>query len=132
MALTFPPVAGVTSESFVPSGDLAGSFDVRTQQATLVAGAGTIVYLEVLGRITGTGKLTKHNPAAADGSQVAVALAAYGVTVGGSDVEANVITSGEFSMNAVTFNAATNTDALKLAVFPVGSDIIIKKPAFGA
>ncbi len=132
MALTYPNAAAYSTESFVPSGDLSGSSDIIQQKAVIVSGTGTVVYLQVLGTITASGKLTKHAPAAVDGSQNATALAAYAVDATSGDVTCNVITSGEFSMDALTWNAATNTDALKLAVFGLNSPIKVRKLAYGA
>ena len=81
MALTYPNAAGYAVETFVPSGDLSGASDIISQTGTIVSGAGTIVYLQVLGIITASGKYTKHAPAAVDGSQNAVALACFWFSV---------------------------------------------------
>ena len=132
MALNFPPVAGIVNESFTPSIDMIGDADVITQTATIASGAGVVVYLQVLGLVTASGKLVKHNPAGADGSQNATALAAYGVDATSGDVVCQVITAGEFAVQSLTFNAATNTDALKLAVFGLNHPIKVKKAIYSA
>ena len=132
MALTYPNAAGYAVETFIPSGDLSGASDIISQTGTIVSGAGTIVYLQVLGIITASGKYTKHAPAAVDGSQNAVALACFAVDATSGDVVTKVYTAGEFAMDALTWNAATNTDALKLAVFPPTSAIKVRKLAYGA
>lgn len=131
MATTFPSVASVTTETFTPFQAYAGDHPVTTQVATIASGAGALVYLQVLGKITASGKLTVHNPAAADGSQVAVALAAGPFDATSADVTCPVITEGVFSTQAVTFHASVTTDAAKLATFPIGSNIVLKKLAFG-
>lgn len=129
--MPFPPVASRSSESFSPPHTLAGDKAITTQGAVALSGQ-TFVYLQVLGRVTASKKLVAHDPAATNGSEVAVALAAYPVDASAADTPCQVITAGEFAMQALTFNAATNTDALKLAVFPIGSPIIVKKLAYGA
>lgn len=127
--MAFPPVVSRSVESYTPGVIYAGMNDVTTQPATLTAG--TYVYLQVLGRITASGKLKAHDPGASDGSQVPVALAAY-PQVAAADAAAEVITSGEFAVSALAFHASLTTDAAKIAAFPVGSTIIVKKTAFGA
>lgn len=127
--MAYPPVVSRSVESYTPGVIYAGMNDVTTQPATLTAA--TYVYLQVLGRITASGKLKAHDPGASDGSQVPVALAAY-PQVAAADAAAEVITSGEFAVSALTFHASLTTDAAKIAAFPVGSAIIVKKTAFGA
>lgn len=127
--MAYPPIVSRSVESFTPGVVYAGANDVTTQPATLVAA--TYAYLQVLGRITASGKLKAHDPGASDGSQVPVALAAY-PQVAAADAAAEVITSGEFAVSALTFHSSLTTDAAKIAAFPVGSAIIVKKTAFGA
>ena len=49
-----------------------------------------------------------------------------------ADATPEVIVSGQFNIEAVTFNASVTTDAAKLATFPIGSQIVLKKTAYGA
>lgn len=132
MAVIYPSIAGFSSESFTAPQGFALDSDVIDQSATIVSGAGTIVFGQVLGMITASGKLTKHAPAASDGSQIAVAVAAYPVDATSADVVAKVYTAGVFAMDALVYNAATNSDALKLAVFPLTSTLKVRKLAFGS
>jgi hypothetical protein len=127
--MPYPNTASRSVESFAPGHVYAGISDVLTAPATLVAG--TYTYLQVLGRVTATGKLTAHNPGAADGSQNAVALCAF-PAVYAADATPEVIVSGEFNIEALTFHASVTTNAAKLATFPIGSTIVLKKTAFGA
>lgn len=127
--MDYPQVASRSVESFAPGHIYAGISDVVTAPAIVVAG--TYVYLQVMGRITASGKLKAHDPAASDGSQVAVALCAI-PAVYTADATPEVIVSGQFNIEAVTFNASITTDAAKLATFPIGSQIILKKTAYGA
>lgn len=127
--MDYPQVASRSVESFAPGHIYAGISDVVTAPAIVVAG--TYVYLQVMGRITASGKLKAHDPAASDGSQVAVALCAI-PAVYTADATPEVIVSGQFNIEAVTFNASVTTDAAKLATFPIGSQIVLKKTAYGA
>ena len=127
--MAYPEIARRSVESFAPGHIYAGISDVMTAPAVLVAG--TYVYLQVLGRVTASGKLKAHDPAAADGSQNAVALCAI-PAVYAADATPEVIVSGQFNIEAVTFNASVTTDAAKLATFPIGSQIVLKKTAYGA
>lgn len=129
--MAYPPLAGRTTESFTPVGIFADATDVITQDGTIASGAGTLVYLEVLGRVTATGKFIKHAPGASDGSQVAVALAAYPVDATAADQAVQIITAGSFQLQALTFNAGITTDAAKIATFPPGSAIVVKKAIYG-
>lgn len=65
--MAYLPIVSRSTESFTPGVVYADMSEVTTQQGTLVAG--TYAYLQVLGRITASGKLTAHNPGASDGSQ---------------------------------------------------------------
>lgn len=127
--MDYPQVASRSVESFAPGHIYAGISDVVTAPAIVVAG--TYIYLQVMGRITASGKLKAHDPAASDGSQVAVALCAI-PAVYTADATPEVIVSGQFNIEAVTFNASITTDAAKLATFPIGSQIVLKKTAYGA
>lgn len=127
--MDYPQVASRSVESFAPGHIYAGISDVVTAPAIVVAG--TYIYLQVMGRITASGKLKAHDPAASDGSQVAVALCAI-PAVYTADATPEVIVSGQFNIEAVTFNASVTTDAAKLATFPIGSQIVLKKTAYGA
>lgn len=128
MAYDYPyGASGPNSESFTPSQLFAGGSDVITKPDTLVSGAGVCVVGEVLGRITASGKLTKHNPGASDGSQIAVAVLAVPADATSADVSVSTYVAGEFNMDALTYHANTNTDALKLAVFGDKSPLLVKK-----
>lgn len=127
--MDYPQVASRSVESFAPGHIYAGISDVVTAPAIVVAG--TYIYLQVMGRITASGKLKAHDPAASDGSQVAVALCAI-PAVYTADATPEVIVSGQLNIGAVTFNASITTDAAKLATFPIGSQIVLKKTAYGA
>lgn len=127
--MAYPKVSSRSVESFKPGHIYAGISEVVT--APVIVVAGTYVYLQVMGRITASGKLKAHDPAASDGSQAAVALCAI-PAVYAADATPEVIVSGQFNIEAVTFNASVTTDAAKLVTFPIGSQIVLKKTAYGA
>lgn len=127
--MAYPQIASRSVESFAPGHIYAGISDVVTAPAMLVAG--TYAYLQVLGRVTATGKLKAHDPAAADGSQNAVALCAIPATYA-ADANPEVIVSGQFNYEALVFHSSVTTEAAKLATFPIGSQIVLKKTAYGA
>jgi hypothetical protein len=83
-----------------------------------LAGSGKIKAGAVLGKITVSGKYKPHDPAAADGSQTAAALALNNVDVPADAdlVDVGITRDAEVKMVCLTFNAATDTDAEKAAV----------------
>jgi hypothetical protein len=119
--------SGPNTETFTPQQLLAGPSEVINQTDTLVLGAGACVIGQVLGRITASGKLTKHTVGASDGSQIAVAILAEVADSTAADKTVQVYIAGEFNMDALTFHASTNTDALKRAVFGDLSPLVVKK-----
>lgn len=127
------PIVSYSSSAGPVHGDIfAGSSDVITKPVTLVSGAGTVVRGQVLGRITASGKFTKHAPAAVDGSQTAVAIAAFPADATSADAALAVYVAGEFAMDQLVWHADTDTEAERLAAFPIGSPIIVKKRHFSA
>ena len=62
--MAYPQIASRSVESFAPGHIYAGISDVVTAPAIMVAG--TYVYLQVMGRITASGKLKAHDPAASE------------------------------------------------------------------
>lgn len=124
---TFWGPSGPATETFTPQQLLAGNSEVVNKPDTLAQAAGVCVFGQVLGRITASGLLTKHNPGAADGSQVAVAILAQNADATAGNLTVQTYVRGEFNMDALTYHANTNTDALKLAVFGDKSPLIVKK-----
>lgn len=99
----------------------AGESDIVTDQGQ--AGGVAIVQFRVLGRITATGRLVAHNPAAVDGSQNAVAIAAQPLAV---NEMGPIFTGGMFNHEALVWDAATDTLAERKAAFD-GSNIGVRK-----
>lgn len=94
----------------------AGEADIVNSQGALVTGVAYVMG-QVLARVTASGLYAKHAPAASDGTEKAVAILAYDVATPTANKKEAVYLGGVFNMDALTFNAATNTDALKAAVF---------------
>lgn len=131
----FIPLAGAVAP--VASGNrqlFAGESDIVTTQGALVTGT-SYVAGQVLGRVTASGLFAKHAPAASDGSEKAIAILAYDVATPTADKKEAIYVGGVFNIDELTFAAATNTDALKAAVFD-GTNIVGQKllgnPAAGA
>lgn len=82
------------------------------------AGSGKIKTGTVLGKVTASGKYKPHDPAAADGSQTAIALALNTIDVPADAdlVDVGITRDAEVKAVCLTFNAATDTDAEKAAV----------------
>ena len=127
------PIVSYSSAAGPVHGDIfAGSSDVITKPGTLVSGAGAVVRGQVLALVTASGKFTKHNPGGTGGAEVAVAIAAFPADATSADAAVGVYVAGEFAMDLLVWHASTDTDAERLAAFPIGSPIIIKKRYFSA
>ena len=122
----FIPLAGAVAP--VASGNrqlFAGESDIVTTQGVLLEG---VAYVggQVLGRITASGKFAKHNPGASDGSQNAIAILGYDVATPTVGKKEAIYVGGVFNMDALTWHADTDTDALKAAAFD-GTNIVVQK-----
>lgn len=112
-------VAGFTSQgSYSPTQLFAGDADVVTDDGHVVAsGQGVVPKYSVVGIVTATGKLAKHNPGAGDGSQIAVGITTQAVDATSADAKVAIYKAGYFNHAALTWNAATTTLAARKAVF---------------
>lgn len=122
----FGPIAGYTARTDTDSVQLfAGESDIVTTQGALVTG---VAYLggQVLGRVTASGLFAKHDPAATNGSEKAIAILAYDVATPTSGKKEAIYVGGVFNMDALTWNAATDTDAERAAAFD-GTNIVAQK-----
>ena len=86
-------------------------------QAKVASGAGKVQAGTILGKVTASGKYVPHAPAAEDGSQTAVAILYANVDATSVDALC-VITARDSEVKGadLIYNAATDTDAEKLAV----------------
>lgn len=131
----FGPIAGYTARTDTNQVQLfAGESDIVTTQGELRqldSGDAPIIYTagQVLGRNSTTGIWEPHAPGASDGTQHARAILGYTPLPGGQATPGKlegIYVGGTFNMDALTFNAATNTDAKKAAVFD-GTNIVAQK-----
>jgi len=131
----FAPIASYTARTDTDQVQLfAGESDIVTTQGelrVLDSGDAPIIYAagQVLGRNSTTRIWEPHNPAATDGTQNARAILGYTPQPNGQATAGKlegVYTGGVFNMDALIFNAATNTRAKKAAVFD-GTNIVAQK-----
>jgi ABC-type nitrate/sulfonate/bicarbonate transport system substrate-binding protein len=84
----------------------------------IASGAGKVLPGAVLGKITASGKFVPHAPAAADGSQNAVAVLYAAVDATAADAVGVAVTrDAEVKVSELILNAATDTDPEKVAVY---------------
>ena len=94
----------------------AGDAEVITDDDYVVAsGQGVVPKYSVMALLSG--KLVKHAPAAADGSQTAVGILTQAVNATLADAKVAIYVSGFFNADALVWAAATNTLALRRAAF---------------
>ncbi|SHO65822.1 Bacteriophage lambda head decoration protein D [Pseudoxanthobacter soli DSM 19599] len=94
-----------------------GNGYISREVAKIASGAGKLSPGQILGKITASGKYTKHTPAASDGSQVASALLIDAVDATAADVKTTLLTRlCEVRLAGLVFHADTDTDAEKAAV----------------
>lgn len=104
---------------------VTGSDSYQTTQVTFLAGK-KIAAKTPLGVIAASGKAVPWDPAATNGSEKAVYIAAYEVDALAADKQAQVIKSGTFNPEQVVWPVGT-TAAQKLAAF-VGTPISLQLP----
>ena len=122
----FGPIAGYTARTDTDSVQLyAGESDIVTTQGALVTGT-AYVGGQVLGRVTASGLFAKHNPAATDGSENAIAILAYDVETPTALKKEAIYVGGVFNMDALTWHADTDTDLKRAAAFD-GTNIVVQK-----
>lgn len=122
----FGPIAGYTAATDTNSVQLfAGESDIVTTQGVLLEG---VAYVggQVLGRITASGKFAKHDPAASNGAEKAIAILAYDVATPTVNKKEAIYVGGVFNMDALAWNAATDTDLERAAAFD-GTNIVAQK-----
>lgn len=119
MAITDKDLAAdATVGSYSPTQLFAGDVDVISDDGRVVAsGQGVLPKYSVVAVLTSTGKLVKHAPAAADGSQVAVGITTQAVNTTSGDQKVAIYVAGYFNVAALTWAAATSTLALQKAAF---------------
>lgn len=126
--MSYPQLAtGVTTvDTYAPTQLIVGSSDVITKPYTVTLTGAAMVVGTVLGQVTASGKLVRHETTASDGSQNAVAILAVPLAAATGDVTAPVYVAGEFNYEALTYDADVTTAAAKLATFPIQSGIKLR------
>ncbi|SDX90244.1 Bacteriophage lambda head decoration protein D [Albimonas donghaensis] len=111
-----------TTETYDPSGLLAGGFPVFVEKAT-IADSVALAAGAVLGRITTGGKYLLSASGASDGSQAPKAILAEAADASDGDVEALVYVAGSFDVDKLSFGtghtAASVATALRAAQAPL-------------
>ncbi len=83
---------------------------ILNKVVTVASGAGSLARGTVLGKITASGKYTKVNSAASDGSQVPDVILAEDVDATGADKDAIVYRTGLFNRGALVFGGTDTAD----------------------
>lgn len=113
------PMQTLTDDN-IQTGDyvLSEAAGMRSRDNIKIAsGAGVVKPGRVLGKIAASGKFVPHDPAAADGSQVAVAVNYAQVDASAADVVTPAHTRDcEVKARCLGYAAATDTDAERAAV----------------
>lgn len=126
--MTYPVLASGTTplDTYTPTQLIVGSSDVITKPYTITQAGTALAVGTVLGQITASGKLVRHETTASDGSQTAVAILAVPLASATGDITAPVYVAGEFNYAALTYDADVTTAAAKLATFPIQSGIKLR------
>lgn len=105
--------------SFSPTPLHAGDADVVTEEAVL--GAGNLAKYTVVGRVTATGNLAVHNPAAVDGSQNPIGILTQAADATLATKRVAIYTAGFFNHAALVWDAGLATLAARQAAFRASS-----------
>lgn len=104
---------------------VTGSDPIQTTEGTIASGQNLPAHTP-LGQVTATGALTAWNPAAENGSEVAVYMTSYAVNATAAATKAQVIKCGTFNPELVNWPEAV-TAPQKLTAF-VGTPISLQLP----
>lgn len=115
-------LASNESESFAPNDLYGGEADSVTTSGTVASG-NTVAKMEVLGRVTSSGEYAPFDPAATDGTEDAVALAAQDIDASGGATDGPLFVGGYFNLANVT---APNATAAQLAQAFDGNPIYLR------
>lgn len=117
MALIDSDLAASTSVgTYTPTQLFAG--DKAPITTDYPAAAATVLEKNrVVGVVTATGLIVPHDPAAVDGSQVAVGIVCQPKAAGSAQKQVSIYVEGAFNHAALVWNAATDTVAERKAAF---------------
>lgn len=115
-------LASSGTDSYTPVDLLAGDAEVITGGGTIAAGNNVAQYT-VLGRVAASGEYVPWNPAATDGSEKAVAIAAEAVDASAAAKACPIYLAGMFNSAVLVF---TNGTAAQQAVAFDGTSIFTR------
>lgn len=108
-------IAQGSVDTYDPKDQYAGEADIVSQSGTVASG-NDVERLTVLGRITASGFFAPYDPAATDGTEVALRIAAEAINASAADVEGPMYTGGVFNIDELVWPAGA-TDLQKQAAF---------------
>lgn len=94
---------------------LAGDSEIITEEG--IVDTGNLAKYTVVGRVTATGKLVAHAPAASDGSEKAIGILTQAANATSADVKVAIYTGGFFNHEALVWDASLTTLAARQAAF---------------
>ena len=119
------PVSLNSSDVYTPDNFFTGSKPVGTKQVPIKVGQ-NIAEREVLALETTTGVYVTYAEGGANGTNVAVAIAAYAVDASGAETDAQVYNAGSFNPDLLVFSGAPS--ALQIANMFADSPIQLQTP----
>jgi hypothetical protein len=108
-----PQVPGAAAQVYIPDQLIAGNMKLVTETITLAAG--NLPRGAVLGQVTATGNYILSVKTANDGSQTPSAILADAADASGGAVQTGAYLTGEFNVNALTYDASWTAVTLKAA-----------------
>jgi hypothetical protein len=114
----------MTTESYNYDHPVSGSDEIATTSVTIASGQ-NLAANTPLGQVTSTGKFVECDADATNGSQTPVYLTAQAVDASAGDTQAQVIKSGTFDPEQLSWHASF--DATKKLTAFVGTPISLQK-----
>lgn len=110
-------LAGTETTAYAPTNVFAGDSPAPAfENGTLAAGQ-NLPARSVLGRITASKKLVQCNPAANDGSEVAVGILVHATDASSADKNVQFYKAGCFFVGALNWHAGFDSAAKKASAF---------------
>jgi hypothetical protein len=105
----------VGSQTILPL--FAGDAEIVTEEATL--DTGNLAKYTVVGRLTATGKIVKHDPTVdpVDGSEKAIGVLTQAADATSADKRVAIYTAGFFNHEALVWHASLDTQAKRQKAF---------------
>lgn len=115
----------MTTETYTPQQWVTGS-DVPANTLGTVAAGQTLAQYAPLGQKAATGEFHEWDPAAVDGTEIAVRIAPFAIDTSGGALDKQLIKAGSFNPELVAWPGAA-TAVQKLVAF-VGTPISLQAP----